>query len=86
MSDYTTRVTHLRIHDEGDGWALDGGAEAGKYTEKVWKYDTLEDALKAAPEFAEALAEDGIAVPETDGTISVVIHRTESVRVSSRPE
>lgn len=84
MSDYTTHVTHLRVHDEGDGWALDGASGGGKYTERVWKFDTVTEAREAVPEFVEALAEDGIRVPVVDGSVSVIVHRLDSVRVPVR--
>ena len=60
--DYATEVTHLRIFDEGDGWALDAADDEGNYSEAVWKYDSMQEALAAAPEFVEALPDYGVTM------------------------
>lgn len=60
-SEYTTIVTEIRVFDEGDGWAIDG-ADGGKYTETVWKYDTKEAAEKEIPAFIDHLREEGYTV------------------------
>ena len=58
--EYTSVVTRLRIFDEGDGWALDGADDVGRYTEAVWKYDSHEEAVAAMPEFVDWLEETQI--------------------------
>lgn len=58
--EYTSVVTRLRIFDEGDGWALDGADDVGRYTEAVWKYDRHEEAVAAMPEFVDWLEETQI--------------------------
>ena len=58
--EYTSVVTRLRIFDEGDGWALDGADDVGRYTEAIWKYDSHEEAVAAMPEFVDWLEETQI--------------------------
>ena len=65
--DYTDTVTHLRIFDEGDGWALDGADDYGHYTPTVWKYDTHAYAVAAMPEFVQALTEEGYKINWREG-------------------
>ena len=65
--DYTDTVTHLRIFDEGDGWALDGADDSGNYTPAVWKYDTFEQAWARTEEFAEFLANEGYTILPREG-------------------
>ena len=58
--EYTSVVTRLRVFDEGDGWALDGADDVGRYTEAIWKYDSHEEAVAAMPEFVDWLEETQI--------------------------
>jgi hypothetical protein len=60
--DYTMDVEFIRIHDEGDGYAIDGSNAKGKYTEEVWKYDTIEEAIENVPAFIRSLKRDGYDV------------------------
>jgi hypothetical protein len=60
--EYTTVVTRLRIFDEGDGWALDGADDVGRYTEAIWKFDTHEEAVAQQPAFIDWLIKTGIKV------------------------
>lgn len=60
--EYTPLVTRLRIFDEGDGFALDGADDVGRYTEAVWKYDTHAEAVAAMPEFVKWLNETGVKI------------------------
>lgn len=56
--DYTDTVTHLRVFDEGDGWALDAADDYGHYSPDIWKYDTREEAVSHAAEFVEHLKQE----------------------------
>lgn len=82
MDDYTENVTNIRIHDEGDGWAIDGANnQTNEYTEKVWKYNTPEEALAVVEEFVKDLIEDGITVQVRDGHVSVNVYVIENHRI-----
>lgn len=64
-NEYAGAVDTIRIFDEGDGWAIDGfNAVTEKYTEKVWKFDTSEEARKTVLGYVEELRTDGIAVSD----------------------
>lgn len=57
-----TPVTHLRVFDEGDGWAIDGADEEERFTREVWKYDTHEEAVAHLAEFTEFLVSEGYTI------------------------
>jgi hypothetical protein len=59
---YTDTVTHLRIFDEGDGWALDAADDEGRYSLVIWKFDSHEDAVANMGEFVEFLATEGYTI------------------------
>lgn len=60
--DYTTAPEFIRLHDEGDGWVIDGGTIGGRYTEALWKFDTLEEAAQKVPAFIEYIKGLGYTV------------------------
>jgi hypothetical protein len=60
--DYTTAPEFIRIHDEGDGWAIDGATKGGRYTEAVWKYDTLEEAAENVPAYIRHIKAEGYTI------------------------
>jgi hypothetical protein len=62
--DYTTAPEFLRVHDEGDGWAIDGATNGGRYTEAVWKYDTLEEAAENVPAYIRHIRREGYTIGE----------------------
>lgn len=61
---YTTAPEFFRIHDEGDGWAIDGATHGGRYTEFVWKFDKLEEAAERVPAFIRHIKREGYTVAE----------------------
>lgn len=82
MDEYTENVTNIRIHDEGDGWAIDGANhQTDEYTEKVWKYNTPEEALAAVEEFVKDLIEDEVTVQVRDGRVSVNVYFIENHQI-----
>lgn len=60
--DYTTAPELIRIHDEGDGWAIDGATHGGRYTESVWKYDTIEEAAENVPAYIRHIRAEGYTI------------------------
>lgn len=62
--DYASEMTHLRIYKEesGDGymWHLDGADEVGNYTEEVYRFRTIEKAIKEIPAFIADTTEQGV--------------------------
>jgi hypothetical protein len=63
-------VKHLRLFDEGDGWAIDGSDGAGNFTREIWKWDTREETLSHKQEFIKFLREQNHTLPE--GEIEVM--------------
>lgn len=58
---YATVIDAIRIHDEGDGWVIDGvDSTTGQYTATLRKYGTFEDAAKNVPVILEDLKADGV--------------------------
>lgn len=62
--DYTTAPEIIRIHNEGDGWVIDGATNSGRYTQDVFKFDTLEEAAENVPAFIKYLKSLGYTVGE----------------------
>lgn len=59
---YTSDATHVRIVDEGYEdytWVVDGVDGAGRFTEDVRSFATLEDAQAFVPEFIADMRRDG---------------------------
>lgn len=60
VEEYATVIDHLRIHDEGDGWVIDGADGDGLYTAELLKYDTFEKAAENLPRLKQLLEDSGI--------------------------
>lgn len=59
--EYATTIDAIRIHDEGDGWVIDGvDSTTGQYTATLLKYDTFEKAAQNVPKIIEELKADGV--------------------------
>jgi len=59
-NDYASEIDHYRVHDEGDGWVVDGANSNGEYTEHLYKADTFEQVVTYLPRLRHELEQDGI--------------------------
>lgn len=62
---YTSEPTHLRIYREETGdeyvWHIDGADDAGRYTEDVRRFTTMQECLMYADLFVADTKFDGVA-------------------------